>query len=407
MVESWVYKVSRRLLAYPMAWAWRRLNLQTIFIGVTGSAGKTTTKDLCQTVLSRFGSCISNSGTDNDRIHVAALVLRTRRQDRYCVVELSGGEPGAMDLRLRLSRPQIGVLTTIGRDHYSAFKSVEGIADEKAKLIRGLPSSGVAVLNIDDPLVKRIGEASRCRKVWVGWAQDATVRLTNVSSRWPAPLTLQVEYDGSSYTVVTGLHGEHQSLAVISTLGVAVAAGVDFEDAIAALANAVPAEGRMQVVAHEDGVVFVRDDWKSPHWSIDLPLRFIKNAEARRKIIVIGTVSDSSLGPSKRYPKIAQQARQVADQVLLVGTQAAKALDALNELRDETIRAFPEVRDAAEYLDTILQPGDIVLLKGTNLQDHLARLELNRHIDIGCWRMDCRLNDFCGHCSRLRQVVRS
>ena len=384
-----------------MAWIWRRINSKTIYIGVTGSAGKTTTKDLCQVVLSNFGSCVSNTGTDNDRIHVAALVLGTRRLHRYCVLELSGGEPGAMDLRLKLSRPQIGVLTKVGRDHYSAFKSIRGIAEEKGKLIKGLPETGFAVLNIDDAEVKRIGEACRCKIVWIGRDPGATVRLVDVSSRWPEPLTLQVEYEGCAYTVKTGLHGEHQALSVLCTLGVAVAAGVSFAGAVAALVDAVPAEGRMQVVAHNDGVVFVRDDWKAPHWSIDLPLQFMKSADARRKIAVFGTVSDSSLGPSKRYPKIAREASEVVDMAVFVGPEATKAIEAREELRSRAIRAFPTIREAAQYLDTLLQPGDLVLLKGTNLQDHLVRLELNRHKDIKCWRSDCRLNDFCGHCHRL------
>jgi aminoacyl-tRNA hydrolase len=197
------------------------------------------------------------------------------------------------------------------------------------------------------------------------------------------------------------LHGTHLALSVLAALGVALAVGLPIERAIAALAQAQPAEGRMQIVTGDDGVVFLRDDWKAPQWSLQAPLEFMRNARAQRKVVIIGTISDSPRSPSQRYPRAAQQALEVADLVVFVGTESVKALKARRHPDDNAILAFPEIREAARYLGTELRAGDLVLLKGSNKADHLVRIILNRSKPVQCWRVGCGLGNFCGICALL------
>lgn len=154
----------------------RRLNHVT-FIGITGSAGKTTTKDLTAAILAGFGPCRKTYLSYNTLESVAGAIWHTNKNHRYCVTELGAYGPGTLDLSLRILEPDIAVVTMIGRDHYSAYKSVEAIAADKGKVVRALPHYGTAVLNIDDPFVRSIGEKCNRRVIWIGKDTKATLRL--------------------------------------------------------------------------------------------------------------------------------------------------------------------------------------------------------------------------------------
>jgi len=399
---SYLYKWLRsgaHLSRFWLAFVYSKKLKQTVcFVGITGSAGKTTTKDVSANILRTAGECFSTPDSQNYSHSIARLLLRVRPRHQFCVLELSVGE---LDKPLRLFTPNIAVLTLVARDHFKAFRSLEAIAKEKGKLISALPADGVAVLNIDDPLVRAIGESCNRQVIWVGEADGATIRLLEARSRWPEPLILEIEYGGEIYQVRTGFHGKHLALSVLSALGVGLAAGVPLRSAISAVAEVTPAQGRMQIVANENGVTFLRDDWKAPHWSLSAPLEFMAEAEARRKIIIIGTLSDYSLSASKLYPKVARQALEVGDIVIFVGPHAPRAAKAKRDTDVENLHTFSEIREASAFLNNLLEPGDLVLLKGSNKADHLVRLMYNTQNPVSCWASRCGIQNFCGGCPRL------
>lgn len=375
----------------------KRLRLTgTTFVGITGSAGKTTTKDLVTAILSVRDHCHSYLGSGNDNETVDKMVLATHLRHRFSIVEVGATKPGFLDRSVRTLRPQIGVLTLIAQEHYGVFRTLEAVAEEKRKLIDALPRHGTAVLNIDDPLVRAIGDRCRCRIVWVGEAEEATIRLLDASSAWPEPLTLRIRFDGAEHLVRTRLHGVHLALPVLCALGVGIGTGMPFTDAIAALGSAEPAQGRMQIEDDGHGVVFVRDDFKAPEWSFLAPLQFMRGAHATRKLVVIGSISDSNIEERRRYARAVRSALEVAELVILIGSQTLSISRARAIRDDGSLRVFMSVRDAARFLRKELRAGDLVLLKGTNKQDHLVRLLLDRHRPVQCWDMTCGREVFCG-----------
>lgn len=390
----------RRAARHVLARAHRSTLSHTIVIGITGTAGKTTTKELSAQILSSVGPCSSSAGTGNEHADVEWTVLKTNRKHKFCVVEIGAPAPGYLDRSLRVVKPSIGVLTLIEREHFSAFRSKEAIAAEKGKLIAALPPDGVAVLNIDDPLIRAIGAQHGGRVVSIGSHEDAALQLLRSDSSWPEPMKLRVRFEGVDYDVQTQLHGVHLVVPVLAALGTAIAAGMRFADALAAVARIEPPAGRMQVVPCDDGVTFVRDDWKAPQWSFRAPLEFMRSARAQRKIVVVGTISDSSKSPDQRYLWAVREALPVADMVVLVGVGSRVA--GRRELSDgvRPVHAFSGVREAAWFLREELRAGDLVLLKGTNRQDHLVRILLDRRRRVQCWEMRCGLNDFCTGCPR-------
>ena len=395
------FKNVKRKIKYLRAIFQRQRLNQVSFIGITGSAGKTTTKDLTAAILANFGTCQKTLLSYNTLSGIVRIVLNTSKSHRYCVAELAGSGPGSLDSSIRVFRPDIAVVTLIGRDHYSAFKSREAIAAEKEKVVLELPPQGTAVLNIDDPLVRSMGERCNRRVIWFGEGAGATLRLRKACSRWPEPLKLFFEYQSKVYEVRTQLHGTYMAIPVLASLGVALAADLPLENAIVAIEKVQPPEGRMQTVIGGDGVVFIRDDWKAPLWSLNAPMAFLKEARADRKVAVVGTISDSSMDDSKKYMKVCRQVREVVDIIVFVGPHAHRALRARQNESDTAIQGFPNIRHAATYLQTELRKGDLVLLKGSNKGDHLVRLIINRSRPIQCWKDRCGLDIFCGRCSRL------
>ena len=376
---------------------------KTTFIGITGSAGKTTTKDLIAGILSGFSTCsstrLSYGGVDG----IAETIRNTPPGQEYCIIEMHGGEPNEMSWALRFIRPVVGVVTVIAREHYSAFDNLEEIADEKSKLISSLHPSGTAVLNIDDPLIRRMGEKAKAQITWVGKHPDATLRLIKATSNFPDPLTLKILFKGETLLVKTNLHGIHLSTSVLSAIGIVSALNLPMKTAITHIKGVYPSVGRMQIVKCDDGVTFIRDDFKAPFWSLQAPLDFLKTAKAERKIAIIGSISDSPKNNSERYIYAAKIARKAADLVVLIGISSINALKERTSPEDNSIQAFINIQQAANFLKTALKKGDLVLLKGTNGTDHLIRLILDRTKDVKCWKEieECRLGIMCNECPKL------
>lgn len=381
-----------------------RLGSVTI-VGVTGSAGKTTAKDMIAAVLGSLGPGLKSPHTANMSFFLAQTILRTRPRHRFCILELSGHEPGALDYPLRAFRPMIGVVTTIGSDHMSNHGSRESIVAEKGKLVAALPRDGVAVLNADDEHVLAMASRSSARVITYGVSASADLRAENVSASWPDRLTFTARFREETCQVETRLCGAHWLPSVLSALATGLAVGVTLQVGARAVATVEPFQARMSPVEHPDGVVFIRDDVKAPLWSLTTSLDFMRAARATRKIAVFGTLSDFA-GAERGYLQAARQALGAVDHALFVGRWAPKALKARRHPGDEAVQAFATVEEVSRYLDQFLRPGDLVLIKGSNTADHLVRIPLARTTTVRCWRSDCRKLAFCNTCSLLEVPAR-
>jgi aminoacyl-tRNA hydrolase len=340
---------------------------RVVFVGVTGSCGKTTAKDLIAAVLATRFRGRKTLDSLNAPLSTAKAIFHVRPWDEFYVSEISGAHDGkpVIDESLPLVRPQIGVVTNIGTDHLSAFHSIDAVAAEKGKLIAALPPDGLAVLNADDERVRAMQTLCAGRVVTYGLAPDAMVRAESISACWPDRLSFTVCYEGQSYRVQTQLCGTHLVTCVLAALAVGIATGIPIADAIRAIGAVPPPGGRMYPVSRPDGVVFIQDDRKAPLWSIPAALHFMKDARAARKVVVIGTISDYSAKSQRAYVSVARQALDVADCVVFVGPRASKCLKARRHPKDEALQAFYSMEAACEYLGNWLRRGDLVLVKGS------------------------------------------
>ena len=380
---------------------WHRSRLRnTVFVGITGSAGKTTTKDLIAGILDHhMAGGSKNPGSLNWPSDMVRVVLGTKMTTPFCVVEISGHAPGALDLPLKLVQPSVGVVTCIGADHFTAFKSRDAIAHEKGKLIRSLPANGIAILNADDPRVLAMQSHFSGRTVTYGLAPEALLRGDAIHSSWPHRLGLDVNWQGETVHIQTQLCGAHWAPVVLAAVATGVALGVPLAVVARALAGVPPFEGRMAPVWH-GGVAFIRDDWKAPISSIAPAFEFMRDARAGRKIIVVGTISDYQGDSTRRYVEVGKLALDVADCVVFVGPRASACLRAKQDSKKELL-AFASLHDASTHLNAYLKPGDLVLLKGSHKADHMQRLLIALSGTLQCWRLDCGRMQSCETCELL------
>ena len=182
LLDAWYVRAKRH----------RRTSWQTLFIGVTGSAGKTTTKDLIWAALSSRSLGLKSPGTHNAAQWVPRVVLEVRPDHDFCVMELGATGPASLDRPIALVRPKVAVVTNVGGDHRSSFRTLEATAAEKGKLVAAVPPNGLAVLNADDSLVLAMARRSRARVITFGLGEQADVRAEAVSSVWPDRLSIVV-----------------------------------------------------------------------------------------------------------------------------------------------------------------------------------------------------------------------
>jgi UDP-N-acetylmuramoyl-tripeptide--D-alanyl-D-alanine ligase len=336
-------------------------------VGITGSTGKTTTKDLLGEMLARFGPTVRTRHNDNGVYGVPATLLAIRPSDRFAVLELGIlDEPGEMRWMAGLFGPRVAVLTGIGQDHLEAYGSREAIVREKRALLARLGRHGTAVVNADDGLARGATAGLSCRVITAGWAHDADVRIVDARLAWPHGLDLELDCGGRRVRGRVGLHS--RELAYIPALAVAAAqaCGVPPEGALDAAGAFTPRLGRLCPVPGPQGSMFLVDDFKSRLPNALLAVRALRDVPAKRRIAVIGELQEGALDEAGYVP-IADELCATADRLVAVGGSAGPLLAALDGRA--SVVSVEDAKGAAQLLEGTLRDGDIVLLHGADHQD--------------------------------------
>jgi len=398
-----ILRRGRRRAKYLRAYIWRRLMLRTTVIAVTGSVGKTTTKECLAAILSTEGPVSRTLHNRNDHIGVPRTILAMRPWHRYAVIEIGTSKPGQMKTLSRVVKPDLAIVLAVARTHTNVFLTLENTSAEKEQVLEHLARGGIAVLNADDVHVR--GMANRCRErvITFGTSAGCEVQASDIRSAWPRRLTLSVRSGRLSVPISTNLVGTHWANSVMAAIAAAQACGVPLERAARALAHVDPFTGRMQPVSLPCGATVVRDEENGSPDTLTAMLKVLRESEAMRRILVISDMSDSKAKPRKRQAGLGKVAAELADLAIFVSDHGHHAVRAaVHAGMDAThCHDVPNLEAAAELLRKELRAGDLVFLKG-RMTDHLSRILFAQFGPIGCWKKTCQIRMVCDLCSLLR-----
>jgi UDP-N-acetylmuramoyl-tripeptide--D-alanyl-D-alanine ligase len=384
------------------AYVWRRMMFRTTFIGITGSLGKTTTKEALANVLSSQARTFRSFRSQNNTIAVALNILRVRPWHRYAVIEAAGAAPGMLKNTARILAPDVAVIINVLRTHTDAFPELEMHAAEKFELLRGLRAGGLAVLNADDPLVALMKPPDKARVKWFGTSDSADYRLSDARSTWPGRLQFKLSFADTTHFVSTQLVGVQWLGAAAAAATTSICLGIDPQVVADQISRTEPFSARLQPVQLPSGAIILRDDYNGSIDAIEPSLKVLAESGARRRVLVITDVSDFGTHRRHRLKYLGQRAAEVADAVVFVGQSAgygARRATAAG-MRPTEAHGFASLRQAAEFLRGDLRDGDFVLLKGRTT-DHATRILFAQLGEISCWLDYCPKRMLCDTCWEL------
>ncbi len=339
-------------------------------IGVTGSSGKTSTKDLVAALVTRLGATVAPPGSFNNELGHPYTVLLAGEDTRYLVLEYSARGLGHIAALCRVARPHIAVELNVGSAHLGEFGSVAVVAQAKAELVASLDATGVAVLNADDPRVRAMAGATAGRVVLTGAARDAGVRADDVVlDDWGRPSYTLVA-GGTRTPVTLHLHGEHHVANSLAAAAVALELGMSSAEVATVLGEARPvSRWRMEVTDRPDGVTVVNDAYNANPESMRAAVRALAAmGRGRRTWAVLGHMAElgeHSAGEHELLGRLVAQSG--VDRLVAVGPQAspvhAGAVHA-GAQEGEAVEVA-DVEAALRLLRAELRSGDVVLVKAS------------------------------------------
>lgn len=352
-------------------------------IGVTGSAGKTTTKEAVAHVLAARFRVLKSEGNFNNHFGLPLMLLKLEPEHDVAVIEMGMSHAGEIRALAKIARPDIGVVTNVAPVHLEFFDSIAGIARAKYELIESLPATGIAVLNADDEYVSQFGRGFKGKVVTYGMHETADVRAENLQSRGADGSEFDVVLNGTREHARWPLVGEHNILNALAAVAVGLARGLIPSEAVGALATLAAPDKRGQVL-QLGNITVINDCYNSNPKALQAMVDALAAMNAGRRIVVAGEMLE--LGPAgEQMHRAAGQhiAEKKIDVLIGVRGLAQAMVDGVRQAGTEALYvATPE--EAGEWLAHETRDGDVVLLKasrGVKLEKALetwkARRDLN------------------------------
>ena len=340
-------------------------------IGITGSNGKTTTKNMLRAVLETAGTTIAPPGSFNNQVGAPLSMLSIDSDTRFLVVEMGAAGVGEIARTVGIAIPDISVVLKVGLAHAGEFGGIEQTQRAKAEIVTQLPTDAVAVLNIDDERVAAMASLTQARPVWFGLDAVADVRADD----------LRATASGTAFTLIEGdIHrpvllkilGEHHVMNALATLAVARELGLDLDAAITALESVPRAERwRMEVLTRSDGIVVINDAYNASPDSMAAALKTLAQIiePGQRSIAILGEMTALGEFSTEEHDRIGRLVVRLNIQKLIVVGHGARHIHNAAGLEGSWDGESMLVATADEAYDLLrdnLRVGDVVLVKSSN-----------------------------------------
>jgi UDP-N-acetylmuramoyl-tripeptide--D-alanyl-D-alanine ligase len=336
--------------------------------GITGSSGKTSTKDLAAQLTERLGPTVAPPGSYNNEFGHPLTVLRADAQTRYLVLELSARGPGHIAYLCRIAPPRYGVVLNVGHAHAGEFGGLDRVAQAKGELVEALPPDGVAILNADDPRVRAMSSRTQARIVTFGTGGDVQGTEVRLDDQGRPRFTLLTP-EGSA-PVAMRLHGAHHVPNALASAALARELGLGLADIADGLGAAVArSRWRMEVHRRSDGVTVINDAYNANPESVRAALEALRHlARDGRAFAVLGHMAELGEYSQASHLEVGEfAARSGAAALIAVGAEAAPMLTGARRVTSWPGQALavPDGQAALEVLANRLRPGDVVLVKAS------------------------------------------
>jgi UDP-N-acetylmuramoyl-tripeptide--D-alanyl-D-alanine ligase len=372
--EGKLLRVPNTLVALQQVARYARRKWAGRVVGVTGSAGKTSTKDIVAELLGvrfRVGKTVGNF---NNHIGLPLSLLRLPADAEVGVLEMGMNHAGEIRDLAALAEPEIGVVTNVGYAHVEAFDSIDGVAAAKRELIEALPENGVAVLNADDALVLAFRHSHRGRTVTYGFAEHADIRAVQVESGSAA-----TAFTVHGVRFKTPLAGRHSVSNVLAGLAVAHVLAIELSTLVEAVERLRPGKMRGEKSTRA-GITILNDSYNSNPEAARSMIDVLRAEPAERRIAVLGEMLELGRMTEKLHRDLGSYVAKAGVDVL-VGVRGASRFmvdEAMSHGLDRTAFFFDEPDAAGAFLKDFVRQGDAILFKGsrgTHVEKALARIE--------------------------------
>lgn len=341
-------------------------------VGITGSNGKTTTKNLLREILGRVGETVAAHASFNNEVGAPMTMLRVTPTTEFLVAEMGASGPGAIARLVALAKPDVGVVLKVGLAHAGGFGSIEGTARAKSEMVTELDATDVAVLNRDDSRVAAMADVTRARVAWFGLAADPSTGGTSADDieASAAGTTFELQLPGGERRQVAfRVLGEHHVSNAMAAAAAATALGVDADTIVAGLEAVVRAERWRMEVLSTDPVTVINDAYNASPDSMAAALKALVQIAPGRSVAVLGTMTELGESAGEEHDRIGLLAvRLNLGRLVVVGPDAKRIhLAAIAQGSWDGESVFVETQEEAEaLLEEILEPGDTVLVKSSN-----------------------------------------
>jgi UDP-N-acetylmuramoyl-tripeptide--D-alanyl-D-alanine ligase len=338
-------------------------------IAITGSNGKTTTKELiAQTLASRY-AVLKTEGNYNNLIGVPWTLFRITRKHELAVLEMGMNSPGEIDRLAQIARPQIGVLTSIGRAHLEGLGSITAVARAKAELLKYLPSDGLAVINADDPRVLSMAKQSKARVLTYGFGSDAIIRGRRFKSLGFKGSSFEVRLGGKTLKVRLELPGRYNAVNALAALAIGHHFNVPLASMARSLKNVRLPGGRMTQIRLKNGIHIIDDSYNANPESVREALSNLDYTNHKqRKIVVLGDMLELGKFSQRAHREIGRAAVEAdADTLFAVGEWSGEIANGAKKagLNPAKILCFETAKQAGKKLREYVRRNDLILIKGS------------------------------------------
>jgi UDP-N-acetylmuramoyl-tripeptide--D-alanyl-D-alanine ligase len=368
--EPFLFGVKDPLFAYQQLATHHRCRFNIPIVAVTGSNGKTTTKDMVAAVLAQRWRTLKTEGNFNNRIGVPHTLFRLTARHQAGVIEMGVDRRGQTTRLCEIVRPTIGLITNIGPDHLEFFGSMEGSAQAKAELLDLLPADGTAVLNADDSYFDYLAARAHCRVISFGLSEKADIRASHVSSDVRRGTTFGLWLPGKSrpISVVIKVPGVHNVTNAVAAAAVGFALNLPGTLIAHGLARFRPAAMRSQVIAHH-GVHVINDCYNANPASMKAALQVLADWKpARQRVAVLGDMLELGRETQHMHREVGRFAAGLALSRLIVCGDLSREMAAGARqagMPHENLVELPDASSAADLLKKTVRQGDVILVKGS------------------------------------------